>query len=378
MSDIKEIFPMPENGPESEEKTPFGDADTIDPPEDLTFDEEETSAIATEEEVEEAKEEEKEEQDGETADLLKEYASATDAHFRNLRALIKYTKAKDETIYKLSGELQKYREDYCAKIFKPIGMALISFREDCRRSLSDIAKYKYTADEVSKYIRFLADYYVEALSTVGIEENGGEWFFNGKQIRQTEAEDAVFAAPFTELPGTDEETTAVPPSVKNASDLIAYLQAIEEEIKAEIRNNEMLDKCLKAYIEFSFNVEKQLVSVFVLPSVRIMINVCGKIRALVKSSTAEIDEDNCTEKYTRCLSYLVNAVEDVLYSGGIMIDADKHDVFNPKKDRPLKTILTDIEALDKTVAVAHTDCYLMNDIVIYPSKVEVYKFVPKK
>ena len=75
---------------------------------------------------------------------LEEYRIILEEHFQNLKNLIKYTKTKDETIYKLSNELQKYREDYCAKTFKSIATLIISFREDCRKSLSDLNSFDLT------------------------------------------------------------------------------------------------------------------------------------------------------------------------------------------------------------------------------------------
>ena len=340
----------------------------LDPPADLTFDDDKSTADLADETT----------SDKGVPEWLEGYVEATQAHLQNLRALIKYTKTKDESIYKLSNELQKYREDYCAKTFKPIGMAIISFREDCRKSMGDIKKYQYDVEKVSKYLDFLADDYFEMLSNVGIEEGDDGWLFNGSLIKQFEVENApVLARPFQEMTTEEEGVQASIPNVKNADDLLAYLSAVENEVKAILAKNEALDKCLKAYIEFSFNVEKNLVKVLVLPAVRTLVTIGEKLRCTVDELRGNLTDEDCNQKYEQCLENLVNALEDVLLSGGVVIDADVRDDFDPKRDRLLKTIMTDDEALDRKIALAHTECYVMNEKVIYPSKVDVYKFAPK-
>ena len=340
----------------------------LEPPADLTFDDDKSTADLVDETT----------SDEAVPDWLEGYVAATQAHLQNLRALIKYTKTKDESIYKLSNELQKYREDYCAKTFKPIGMAIISFREDCRKSISDIEKYQYNAEKVSKYLDFLADDYFEMLSNVGIEEGDEGWLFNGSLIKQVEIESTpTFVDAFNETIVEDETEDELTPKIQNAADLLAYLNFVEDEVKTILAKNEALDKCLKAYIQFSFNVEKDLVKILVLPSVRKLVTIGEKLRKTVDDLRSDLTDDDCNRKYQQCLSDLVNSLEDVLLSGGVTIDADVRDDFDPKRDRLLKTVMTDNEDLDRKIALAHTECYVMNEKVIYPSKVDVYKFAPK-
>lgn len=341
----------------------------LEPPEDLildvedSFDADVSDGISSDESVPE---------------WLEEYVSSTQAHLQNLRALIKYTKTKDESIYKLSTELQKYREDYCAKLFKPVGMAIISFREDCRKSMTDIDKYQYDAEKVNKYLAFLVDDYFEMLSNVGIEENDNGWLFNGSVINQHEAEnEPALIDPFDELPIANETFDDVIPDVRSASDLLAYLNTVENEVKEILSRNETLDRCLGAYIDYSFNIEKNLVKIYVLPSVRMLVSIGEKLRITVDEMRNTVTDEDCGKKYKQCLEDVVNALEDALLSGGIVIDADVRDEFDPKKDRLLKTVMTDNAELDRKIAFVHTECYVMNEKVIYPSKVDVYKFAHK-
>ena len=187
----------------------------------------------------------------------------------------------------------------------------------------------------------------------------------------------TFVNAFNETNVDDETEDELTPKIQNAADLLAYLNSVEDEVKTILAKNEALDKCLKAYIQFSFNVEKDLVKILVLPSVRKLVTIGEKLRKTVDDLRSDLTDDDCNSKYQQCLSVLVNSLEDVLLSGGVIIDADVRDDFDPKRDRLLKTVMTDNEELDRKIALAHTECYVMNEKVIYPSKVDVYKFAPK-
>ena len=49
-----------------------------------------------------------------------------------------------------------------------------------------------------------------------------------------------------------------------------------------------------------------------------------------------------------------------------------------RTNKIVKIVNCDDEKLDRTVAARHTDCYLFDGKILYPSKVDVYKYVPKK
>ena len=177
------------------------------------------------------------------------------------------------------------------------------------------------------------------LSNVGIEEGDEGWLFNGSLIKQVEIESTpTFVDAFNETIVEDETGDELTPKIQNAADLLAYLNFVEDEVKTILAKNEALDKCLKAYIQFSFNVEKDLVKILVLPSVRKLVTIGEKLRKTVDDLRSDLTDDDCNRKYQQCLSDLVNSLEDVLLSGGVTIDADVRDDFDPKRDRLLSNV----------------------------------------
>ncbi len=300
---------------------------------------------------------------------IEQYKTILDAHFQNLRALIKYTKAKDESIHKLSNELQKYREDYCAKTFKSIASLLISYREDCRRSLTDMDTFELSLDRVKKYLSFLSDDYEEMLSNMGCEEEGCTWTFNGKPLNSYHGKEVVFPQLFEgELEMSDEYE---PLCSDNISE---YLVSVENSIKALLADNETVDKCLRDYITLSTFIDSDIVNLCVYPSIRKTIGLFLKLKHRVEDILFDIDEENMNDNYRDALNLVINGIEDILLSGGVSIYTTVDDLFDTKKNRLVKAVVTDDPALDRKIAKQYTECYLMNDIVLYPAKVDVYKY----
>ncbi|MBO5111406.1 MAG: nucleotide exchange factor GrpE [Clostridia bacterium] len=300
---------------------------------------------------------------------LDEYKTALDEHFQNLRSLIKYTKTKDENIYKLSSELQKYREDYCKKTFKSIATLLISYREDCRRSLVDLNTFELTLDKAKKFMSFLCDDYEELLSNVGCEEDDGVWSFNGKPLSGEERNPVKFPPLFEMAP--EKEESAVDLSGATVQEILLDAEA---KIKAALADNETVDKCLKEYSRLATVIEDDIVLLCVYPAIRKLISLYGKTKRMIEQAIEELNEENMRESYAMCLAFLINHLEDILLSGGVRIDTTADDMFDTKKNRLIKAIVTSDSALDRKIAKQYTECYTMNETVIYPAKVDVYKY----
>ncbi len=301
-------------------------------------------------------------------DPLEGFKVLLDGHFQNLRSLIKYTKTKDETIQKLSGELQKYREDYCAKSFKSIATLLISFREDCRKSLSELGSFELTLEKAKKFISFLCDDYEELLSNAGCEEDDGEWSFNGKPLSFEERSEVKFPALFAAEEISEKEV------LPEGDSMEAYLADAEDKIRRILASNEKLDKCLKDYCTLSTVIEQDVVLLSIYPPVRKMVSLYGKTRQIAEQCLEEINEENMTEHYRSVLTFLVERLEDILLCGGVTVDTTVDDTFDTKKNRLIKAVITEDAALDRKIAKQYTECYLMNGAVLAPAKVDVYKY----
>lgn len=300
---------------------------------------------------------------------IDEYKSILNEHFQNLRTLIKYTKTKDETICKLSNELQKYREDYCAKTFKSIATLLISFREDCRRSLSDLDSFELTFDKARKFISFLGDDCEELLSNVGCEENDGKWNFNGKPLT-IETVNIVKCPSLFEIVATNDDNV----EEIAGNNIREYLINAESKIKLILADNEKLDKCLKDYCTLAMAIENDIVYLCVYPSIRKLISLYNRTKRMIDLQLSELNEENMVDRYRETLSFLVEQMEDVLLSGGVKIDTTMDEFFDTKKNKLVSAVVTNDKSLDRKIVKQYTECYTMNEVVIYPAKVDVYKY----
>lgn len=303
---------------------------------------------------------------------IDEYKKVLDGHFQNLRALIRYTKTKDETIYKLSGELQKYREGYYTKTFKTIAALLISHREDCRKSLFDLENFDLTLDKAKKYISFLCDEYKELLSNIGCEETEGVWSFNGKPLEDAKGEVPGFPKQFEieiEKMGQEDSEIEI-----NGNNLGEYLVKTEEAIKCMLADNEMQDKCLKEYCALSAAIENDFILLRVYPSVRKLISLFNKIKQRAEEYQENLNEETMRGAYSDCLNFLVEEIEEVLLSIDVRIDTTENEMFDAKRNRLVRAVITDDASLDRKIIKRHTECYTLDNVVIYPAKVDVYKF----
>ena len=306
----------------------------------------------------------------ETAEIpMDEYKTVLEEHFQNLRVLIKYTKTKDETIQKLSNELQKYREDYCTKTFKSIATLLISFREDCRKSLSDLDSFDLTFEKAKKFLSFLGDDFEELLSNAGCEEDGDGWLFNGKPLLIETPSAVKFPQLFTVDDLKDDNNDVIV-----GSNVKEYLADAESKIRLILADNEKLDKCLKDYCTLATAIENDVVILCVYPSIRKLISLYEKTKQKIDVYLSELNEDNMVDYYSETLSFLISQLEDVLLSGGVKVDTTTDDLFDTRKNRLVRAITTTDAALDRKIAKQHTECYTMNDVVLYPAKVDVYKY----
>jgi len=307
---------------------------------------------------------------GDTVEIpIDEYKVVLEEHFQNLRSLIQYTKTKDETIQKLSNELQKYREDYCAKTFKSIATLIISFREDCRKSLADLDSFDLTFEKAKKFLSFLGDDFEELLSNAGCEEDNDSWQFNGKSLSIDTPSTIKFPQLFVSAePNADNDIVIEGNNVKE------YLVDAENKIKLILADNEKLDKCLKDYCTLATAIENDVVILCVYPSIRKLISLYEKTKQKIDLYLSELNEDNMVDYYSETLNFLISQLEDVLLSGGVKVDTTTDESFDTKKNRLVRAITTPDAELDRKIAKQHTECYTMNDIVLYPAKVDVYKY----
>lgn len=292
-----------------------------------------------------------------------------DTHFLNLRNLIKYTKEKDSNINKLNIELQKYRDGVEPILFKSIAMALISFREDCKKSMRDMQSYQKQVAEIDKLLRYLVLDYEDLLMNIGLELVDDEYKYQGKSIYVKDVEFKVFDEVAMEQ--LDSEVTAQ--SISSTEDLLRYLQSVESEIKSILQNNAIQDQIVGKYIQQASAYENGIWNIVLHPVLRKLIGSFEKTKANVESIKALLTDDNCNQEYINVLDCVSLELGELLVECRVFIEPVVDTQYDPKKHRILKILPTEDESLSGQIANVYSDCYTMEGKVIYPAKIDVLK-----
>lgn len=305
------------------------------------------------------------------AEAVAEAQKSILAHFNALRNLIKVTKDKDDSIFKLSGQIDKYRESFTTQLFKTVANALIIYREDCRKSLREVEKFDLTQEKAAKYLKYLTMDWEEMMENLGLEEDD-EWKYNGKKLNApVPARRAFFAE---ELPLSEAEI-ALPETVIGAEGLAAYLAACEDAMRKLLAEESVHNRTLGEYVKYASAIEEGYAQSVLYPVLRKLVSVSERMNAEVKEEIASLTEENFAQVYAQRLVAMIDTTEEILLGCGVTIDGMYDDEYDVKKHRLLKLIPVTEEEADKNrkVAFRYTECYIMNEKVIYPAKVDVYK-----
>ena len=109
------------------------------------------------------------------------------------------------------------------------------------------------------------------------------------------------------------------------------------------------------------------------PVIRKLIKMGNELQEVCVELSEEATADDYKEQYVKTLEYAVEESENVLALCNVMIESEGLEKFDGKKHRMLKAIKTEDPALNGVVAKKYCDCYSMDDKIIYPSKVDVYR-----
>lgn len=304
------------------------------------------------------------EQASSAAEQFERLGKLIEAHFNAVCNLLRYTKEKDANVMALSKQLQMYRDGVEGVLFKRIALDVISYREDCRKSLRELGEIE--AADAKKYMGYLIQDYEDLLQNLGIDGTEEDFTYNGKKP-MCEGKIA-----YHDIPA--EEEIAVPaPDVVDAVSLTAYLAACEDSMRAIIARNTALDCVLSDYIAASSLYEQGVWMVVLVPVLRRMLAYGRKLSDFVEKEAGQLQEDNAAKGYADALVYALKICDGILEMCNVMIDGVASEVYDPKRHRILKMIPTEDVALNGRVVNRYTDCYLMEEKVIYPSKVDVCK-----
>ena len=295
------------------------------------------------------------------------------AHFRTVANAINSLRTKEDSITRLSKDVQRYRDEYVTKSIKPIAMSLITLRESCRKSISSLDMLTDFA-KISKYINYLSDDIDDLLSDVGLscsKGSGNLWIYNGTPICKRTVETVTFPEVF-EL--VESEPLVLPTP---GDSLTEYLAGCEEVVRAALANVEKYDNCIKDYVKVASAIDEGVLAANVYPVLRTLARFAPRFKADVVDSINVLIEENALVEYSTLLETLCGKLGELLEMCGVDFESGEiGSRYDLKKHKIIKLVPTNDEALDRQVITASSDSYTLNDVVISQAKVTVYKYQP--
>ncbi len=203
------------------------------------------------------------------------------------------------------------------------------------------------------------------LSNVGLERKNDEISINGKPINGLAQPRVLPAEPSTDEPSgedTSELLNIRTEPLKDISELINYLKDSENAIRLALQDRVVVDKTVQEYIALAARTDAEHYFALAAP-------VARQIYGLFDYISKKAEQTG----YIEILETVSKEIGDILTAAGVEIETSD-SVFDTKKHKILKTVPTDDEKLDRTIANIYTDCYTFDGKVIYQSKADVYKF----
>jgi len=308
-----------------------------------------------------------------TPEEMQMLKNAFKSYYDSIVRVVKATKQKDENVAKMTKELQKYREGYSKSLLKPICVSLISLVEDTRKTLREIDNYAKDKDGVAKYMQYALSDIETMLSLYDIVYADGTFTVKGLPLYDAgkltfpETPDSELPTPVAEA---DIEYSDGPATL---STVLEYLKIGQEKVEKITRDNTMLDECVRMNAAVASTVDKNYAEAILMPMYREMASLYLGALTLSEKLSEVLSEDNYKAVYSELLSYIIEKAGDLLTYAGVSVIEELGDEFDFKTCKILKVVPTDDEALDKRIALRHTNCYTFDGAVLYPAKVNVYK-----
>lgn len=311
--------------------------------------------------------------DDQYEEIKTKFAEFYDTVLRSVRN----TKAKDDAVYNINKELQKYKDDYFLQISKALVNDLIGFREDCKKSDSDMTEFGLSGDKLISYFECTAEQINDLLSVHGVTEENGIYSYNGRVIYPTpeypkatanddgdgyvSAEPELETVDFNAVTTAEELYDALGKSVKNIETLLAR----DEAFVSTINGMFLASKKQQAVCD----------GVLIVPALVKMIQIGDYFAKRCDALKNAADDAAKACIYTETYTYISDYVEKLLLNFGVTVRSEIDRVFDAKYHRVLKMTKITAEESDKEKTVARycSDCYMYGDKVVYPAKVIIYK-----
>ncbi len=307
------------------------------------------------------------------AEIKSKFAEFYDTVLRSVRN----TKAKDDAVYNINKELQKYKDDYFLQISKALVNDLIGFREDCKKSDSDMTEYGLTGDKLVGYFECTAEQIENILSVHGITEKDGVYFYGEKVVYPTPEypESSSSAAEDDYSPSEPELESVDFASVTDTEGLYAEFGKCVKNIEALLAKDEAFVRTIDGMFVSAKKQQAVCDGILIIPALVKLIQIGEYFSKRCEALKNAADDAAKACIYTETYTYVSDFVEKLLLNFGVTVRSEVDRTFDAKYHRVLKMtkITADESEKEKTIARYCSDCYMYGDKVIYPAKVIIYK-----
>lgn len=298
-------------------------------------------------------------------DPVEETKANLEEHFEALEKLLRYAKEKDRNLLVLSKRLDEMREENKGMALKPIALEIIAYREENRKSLNELPSLDLPEDKWRKYLEYLALDLEDRLQDLGIEEKDGVLLLNGRKVLAQEKCEPIVLPESKTLP----EGTFQP---EDGEDLLTFVSRGLNELQRIIEDNTELDNILHLALERLGAYEQEGKHLFAFaPVARGLLRLHGKLQEWPVGEDAK-------ESYRQALEESIKESETLLSLCGVDIDSFVSEIYDPRRQRILHFLECEKEEDNGKVIKRLSDCYTLQDKVIYPMKVDVYRHSEKK
>lgn len=298
-------------------------------------------------------------------------------HFDALNILLKNTKAKDDSIYKINKELQDFKDDYYYKQISPYIVDLISLRESCKQSVSDLDWYEFDLKKLENYFSCSLEEMDNLLSVHDVTINDGLYYYRNQRIYPNCLDESRSQSEFVDFPKY--EMGEIPPLQyefdSSVNGLQIFLGKCQERIERIFSNEQKLIDIISAMFEQSKKDMDVNNGILIKPILVKFIQLKEFFGKRYLELKLELDVDGAKQIYQKSYRFIIEQIENILIGVGVTIQSFIDNQFNAKFHKVLKMNKISPEEVekDKTIERYCSDCYMYGDKVIYPAKVIINK-----
>jgi molecular chaperone GrpE len=158
--------------------------------------------------------------------------------------------------------------------------------------------------------------------------------------------------------------------------LVSKLDTLQAEFKSKLKYDQHKEKIIDELHRELQEHKSDLIKKLLQPMIMDVIHAIDDINKLTIHYTQQAPEEIEPQKLLNLMATIPYDLEHLLYRQGIETFRSSEPVFNPNRQRALKTLPTSEPSKDKTIAQSLRQGYEWDGKIFRPEMVEVYTYQP--